>query len=59
MRQVRRWLLTRADGKTEDVGAPNVEVLDSGALRFSMENHATVLIVAPGQWVEVCEAGYE
>lgn len=57
MREV-RWLVTRANSEVEDIGAERLSV-DGGALVFYDAGGNVALAVAPGQWIELCEAGYE
>jgi hypothetical protein len=50
-----RWLVERTKDNFEDVGAAGFEVLDCGALEFVDDDGRLTLLIAPGQWLTVCE----
>lgn len=55
-RAVSRWLVERADGEFEDVGANVITIVD-GCLKFQNSIfESPVYLVAAGQWRTVSEA---
>ena len=53
-----RWLVERTKDSFDDVGAETMTVLECGALKFyngSVFAPRDVLVIAPGQWLTVCE----
>jgi hypothetical protein len=54
-----RWLVERANGSFEDIGADDIQVVD-GCLVFREEANQPwalpSIVIAAGQWISVCEA---
>jgi hypothetical protein len=53
-----RWLVERPADDFDIVGAETMTVLPCGALKFyngSAFEPEDVLVIAPGQWLTVCE----
>ena len=51
-----RYLVERSKDVFEDVGAAGLTVLPCGALEFIDDKDDLTLLIAPGQWLTVCEA---
>jgi hypothetical protein len=51
-----RWLVERANGEFEDVGAECVQVVDGCLVFHDDPFDGGMYFVAAGQWLTVCEA---